>query len=125
MLDLKTIKSEETRQWEGDFQAKSKAGEQAPQTAEYLGIFNNNVLVGYFAFTGYTDRVIQIHQGYLAPEHRHFRLHKLALGLFQKKAKKCGFKKISLTTSRALRAYTSFMTDMNYKPETITFSKEL
>lgn len=125
MLELKPVAFSYIQHWFVDFQKKSKNYDIPSDTTETLGIFEDNKLVGYFIIQGYQDRDLEIQQGYLNKAARHKNLSPLAMGLLEQKAKKVGYKRIILASSRTLKAYTNFMSNMGYKPERIIFSKQV
>ncbi len=106
-----------------DFQKKSKCLELPPDNAEFIGIYVDQQLVGYFALVDYQDGDIEINQGYLKPLVRHRALSYQSMNILQTELKKLGFKKIILKASRSLKAYSRFMSNLGFMPESIIFSK--
>lgn len=123
-LSLQEMSQGAISQWLPDFYKRAKGFEPVPAQATILGIMAPD-LKGYFAIVGYSDGILEINQGYLSADARHSRLSYLAMKLLQEQVKKAGFKKIVLKASRSLRAYTRFMSDLGFKPESIIFSKEV
>ena len=108
-----------------DFQRKAKCYEMPTDDSFFIGIFVSEVLVGYFVLAGYDDGDLEIQQGYLRPIAQHKRLSYTAMKLLHEQARLSGFKKIILKASRTLRAYTRFMRNLGYVPESIIFSRSI
>ncbi len=125
VLALRSVQFNEIQQWFVDFQKKSKCFELPPDNAELLGIYLDDLLIGYFVLVGYSDGDLEINQGYLKPVARHRALSYESMKLLQAKATQVGYKKIILKASRSLKAYTRFMSNLGFKPTAIIFSKEV
>ncbi len=106
-----------------DFQKKSKCFELPPDNAEFIGIYLEAELVGYFALVDYQDGDIEINQGYLRDIARHRALSYESMKILQTELKRLGFKKIILKASRSLKAYSKFMGNLGFRSESIIFSK--
>ncbi len=125
MVSLRPVNFSAIERYIPDFQKRSKTAENVPNHAELLGIFDGDYLAGYFIVAGYETGELEINQGYLNQENRHKDMSKVAMCLLEQKAKKAGFKKVILASSRTLRAYTKFMKGLGYKPERIIYSKSV
>ena len=125
MLELRPVDFNQVQHWFVDFQKKSKCFELPPEEAEFIGIYLDSVLVGYFALVGYEDGTLEINQGYLQPIARHKALSYASMKMIHTNAKLLGFKKIILKASRSLKSYTRFMHNLGFKPESIIFSREI
>ncbi len=108
-----------------DFQERARNIDNVPEQAELFGIFDGEYMAGYFIVSGYNNGELEINHGYLNKENRHRHLSAVAMQLLEQKAKAAGYKKIILASSRTLKAYTKFMSNMGYKPERIIFSKQV
>jgi hypothetical protein len=112
--------------WLEDFKSKAKHYEDPPQNAELLGIYRGSELIGYFIVVGYTeDMSLEINQGYLKREARHKNLNVISMKLLEDLAKKAGYKKVILATSRAVSSYVKFMDGMGYEVTRALFSKDI
>lgn len=125
MLSLRPTDPNIIRRFFVDFQKKAKSFELPPEEAEYLGIYLDDLLIGYFITVGYSDGDLEINQGYLKPIAQHRKLSYLSMELLQKQAKVVGYKKIILKASRSLNAYTRFMGNMGFKPSSIIYEKRI
>jgi GNAT superfamily N-acetyltransferase len=81
--------------------------------------------VGYFVIQAYDDGDVEVLQGYLIKDFRHIGIHKAFMTLLEDILKRAGFKKVLLGTHSRFKAYLGFAKDLGYKPEHLTFSKEL
>lgn len=124
MVELRTVGFNDIQHWFQDFQKHSKCYEMPPEEAEYLGIFNNEELIGYFIMVVYAD-FVEINQGFLKPEFRHSNLPKECLRLLEYQCKKAEFTEIKLGTHNRFKSYLEFMKDNGYKPEHLIFSKRI
>lgn len=124
-IELRPVPFTQVEGYIADFQKRSKTHENVPVNAELVGIFANAQLAGYFIIAGHNDGNLEINQGYLNKEFRHKNISSLAMQVLEQKAKKAGYRKVILASSRTLKAYTHFMADMGYRPERIIFSKEV
>lgn len=126
MLSLKPVDFTQISRYFQDFQRHSKCFEMPPESSRILGIFDyQDKLVGYFILVCYKDYSVLIHQGYLIPEARHKGYPKKAMLLLEKRIKDSGLKKIRLQTKSRFRSYTDFIAQFGFKPETITYFKEV
>ncbi len=96
-----------------------------PEEAEFIGIFDLDKLIGFFTMVGYEDGDIEIQQGYLIKGYRHLELHKACMALLEQMAKKAGFKRVLLGTHNRFKAYLGFAKGIGYKPQHLTFVKDL
>jgi hypothetical protein len=124
MIFLKPTGFYDIQHWFVDFQKKSHNFEMPPEDATILGIYSGLDLIGYFILVQYGAE-LEINQGYLKPGARHKRYSYRAMQLLQEEAKRYGYKKITLKASRTLKAYTEFMKQMGFKPESIIYSKDI
>ncbi len=124
MVRLEPVTFEAVQRHFVDFQKKSKCFELPPEEAEYLGIFQDSEMIGYFVMVAYAD-FAEINQGYLKPEARHQELPKECLKLLEYICKKAGYTEIKLGTHNRFKSYMSFMKDNGYKPEQLIFSKRI
>jgi len=108
-----------------DFQKKSHCFEMPTENAYVLGIVEGGALIGYFIVAEYEDGTLEIQQGYLKPVAQHRKLSYEAMNILHAQAKKAGFTKVILKASRSLNAYTRFMRNLGYKPESIIFSRSI
>ena len=122
-MTLSPIPYEAIIKWLPDFHSKSHNQDPLPNNAELIGIFEGEYFIGYFIVTGSSDGDLEINHGYLCKEARHKKAYRLAMCLLEQQAKRIGYKRILLASSRSLKAYIKFMAEMNYKPERIIFSK--
>lgn len=124
MLELRPVEFNEISRFFVDFQKKSHVFELPPEEARFAGIYDGPTLVGYFVLVEYGTEV-EINQGYLRPGARHRRYSYEAMRILEEKLKNKGYKQIVLNASRSLGAYQKFMKELGYKPESITFCKEI
>lgn len=125
MLTLQVVPFESIQQWFVDFQKKSHCYEMPEDTTTNIGVFLETTLIGYFILQDYEDGTLEIQQGYLKPIARHKQLSYDSMKLLQQKAKERGYKRIILKASRTLKAYTKFMGNLGFRPQTIIFSKDI
>ena len=124
MISLREVYFNDVQHWFWDFQKHSKCFELPPEEAEYLGIFKDDRLVGYFVVVTYAD-YLEINQGYLIKEVRHTDLPKECLRLLEYLAKRVGIQEIKLGTHNRFKSYLNFMKDNGYRPEHLVFSKRI
>ncbi len=108
-----------------DFQKKSKCFEMPPDTAQFIGAYANNKLVGYFVIQGYENVDVEINQGYLLPQYRHLKLYKEFMELLENKCKEAGYKRMLLGTHNRFESYLQFAKGLGYRPQHLVFSKEI
>lgn len=125
MVELIPVAFQDIQHWFVDFQKKSKCFEIPPEESEFIGIYTDQELVGYFVLVGYDDGVIDINQGYLKPSARHTDLPKECLKLIESACSRAGYKEIKLGTHNRFKSYLEFMKDNGYKPEHLIFSKRI
>lgn len=125
MIQLAPTNFMEVQRFFLDFQKKSKWFELPGDQCEYIGIYEANILIGYFATLGYTDNSIDIVQGYLTKEARHKRYPKQAMLLLEAIMKRQGFAKVRLMTHNRFKGYLQFAGGLGYKPTVLLFEKDL
>ncbi len=125
MISLKGIDYLSISQWLWEFQKKSKCLEIPPESAQCIGIYEDNTLIGYFIIQGFNHTDIEINQGYLIPKYRHFGYPKESMRLLEVACKNMGYKKMLLGTHNRFRSYLKFAKSLGYTPEHLTFSKNL
>lgn len=125
MLSLQAVDPASISRFMLDFQKKSKCLEFPPETAECVGIYNNNIMCGYFIIQGYNGVEVEINQGYLRREFRHFGLPAESMRQLEDLCKKAGYKKMLLGTHNRFKAYLKFAKSLGYTPEHLIFSKNL
>lgn len=126
MLELKVVDFLTVQKFFVDFQKHSKCFELPPEVTEYIGVYDQSKLIGYFALVAYNDGDLEVNQGYLVKDARHIKnLSQQCMQLLEQKAKEIGFKKIVLQTQSRFRSYLKFMSGMGYKPNRLIFSKEI
>lgn len=125
MIKLLPVDFSKIQSWFTDYQKKSRNFEMPPEEAELLGIYRGEELIGYFITVCYETGLVEINQGYLKPEARHKNLSKIAMKLLEQLVKSKGYKKIALSTNRAVGSYIRFMRSMDYSIEKAIFSKEV
>lgn len=125
MIEIKPVSHDTISKYFRDFQKKSKCFEMPPEEAEFSGAYLDDELVGYFILQAYGDGDIEIYQGYLRPEYRHTELAKSFMALLEQAIKKLGCKRMILGTHNRFKAYLKFAKALGYKPEHLTFSKNL
>lgn len=126
MIELRPTSFDKIQNWFVDYQKKSKNYEMPSDTAELLGIFRGEELIGYFIYSLYVldeKRILEINQGYLCPASRHKNLSKISMQLLENKAKEANISKVILATNRAVGSYIQFMKGMGYEIEKAIFSK--
>lgn len=126
MLRLAPVDFLKIQHWFVDYQKKSKNYELPPEQAELIGIYRGDELIGYFVTMAYKDTgIIEINQGYLKPEAGHKNLSRISMQLLEQVTKQHGYKKIMLSTNRAVGSYIKFMAGMGYQLERAIFGKEV
>lgn len=125
MLILSPVTWREVQQFYRDFQKKSNCFEMPLDASQYIGIFKEKELIGYFIIQGYENVEVEIHQGYLKPEHRHFDLPKQCMQMLEEGCKKAGYKRMLLGTHNRFKAYLKFAKSLGYKPKHLMFCKEI
>lgn len=125
MIQLGPISYTDIQHWLPDFYKRANNYDTPQNEAQYVGVFSDGVLAGYFVVMGYLDGDLEIVQGYWSKPYRHKNLSKQAMILLETKAKSIGYKRILLASSRSLKAYTRFMKNLGYTPTRIIFSKEI
>lgn len=110
--------------WFIDFQKHSKCFDMPPEEAECIGIYDANILCGYFIVLPQAEALCIV-QGYLDREHRHKNLSPECMKLLEFLAKKAGYKTIALQTQSRFKTYIDFMKPMGYAPKQLVFSKEI
>ncbi len=125
MLSLRPTRFEDIAKWFVDFQKKSRCFELPTDEHQFIGIYLDDILIGYFVLFDYRDGTLEITQGYLKPIARHKQLSYDSMRLLEEKASRVGFRQIILKASRTLKAYTKFMGNLGFKPESIIYSKRI
>ena len=125
VIELRPVDFRDIQHWFVDFQKKSRCLEMPPEPAEYVGIFNDTELVGYFILQGFDGKTVEVNQGYLKKEYRHLDLADECIRQMEKCCKKAGYKEIRLGTHNRFRSYLKFMARNGYRPEHLVFHKDL
>lgn len=125
MIELKPVNFLEIQKYFVDFQKHSKCYEMPPEAAQCVGIYDGSRLAGYFIVLPYTDRSIDIIQGYWTKEYRHKDLSKTAVRLLEERIKRFGFTICRIVTHSRFRSYMNFAKDLGYSPSHIIFQKRL
>lgn len=124
-MQLRKVTADQIQPLLHDFHRKSGHFELIPEGSILIGIYDKEVLVGYFVVLMANDTTAAIIQGYLKPEARHRRYPKLAMLLLEQGMKKEGIKTVKLMTYNRFSSYLKFADGLGYKPESIVFKKEI
>lgn len=122
-MELKALDWKIAQRFFVDFQKKSRCFELPHESSEYIGIYENEDLLGYFAVLLYKDKSLDIIHGYLKPEARHKQKIKSALTILETLAQKQGYTIIRCKASRSFNSYIKFMKSCGFRPTEIIFSK--
>lgn len=125
MLRLQSVPYEAISQWLYDFQKRSKCFELPPEEANFVGIFHNHELIGYFVLLGFNKSEVEIHQGYLVSRFRHLGIYKDCMEMLERECKKMGYKTVLLGTHNRFKSYLKFAKGLGYSPKHLVFSKEI
>ena len=125
MLSLRPVDHSLISKYFVDLQKKSHCYELPPEGAEFLGIYNDETLIGYFIVQGFEDGDVEINQGYLMREYRHLALPSACMEMLENICKAAGYKRVLLGTHNRFRSYLKFAKTLGYKPNHLIFVKEL
>jgi hypothetical protein len=125
MILLKPVSFLDVQQHFVDFQKKSRCFELPPDSAEFVGIYKQDVMIGYFIVQEHSPIEVSINQGYLKSDYRHNNLPLECMKELEKMCKDVGYKKIWLETHNRFKSYMKFASNLGYEPYKLVFKKEI
>ena len=125
MLQLRPVDFHTVQTFFMDFQKKSRVFDLPSDEAEFIGIYKDNQLIGYYALEKHSHEDIEVLHGYLCKDARHVDLPSACMELLESACKAKGFKRIALATGSRFGAYMKFAKSLGYRPVHLEFIKEL
>ena len=125
MIHLQPVDYLQIQHWFVDYQKRTKDFELPSDQADFLGVYNQSDLIGYFILLCPDRTTVEIRQGYLRQDARCKGNSQQAMKALERLAKEKGFQKIVLGTYRANRGYIRWMEKLGFKIQSIDFVRNL